>query len=421
MPSTHPGLSHRVTALKPSVTIAVAARAREMARQGIEVIGFTLGEPDFDTPVLAKQAAISALMAGQTKYMATLGDLETRGVIAEKLTRENGIPGLTAEHVAISAGGKQALYVLFHCLIDEPRDGEPAAEVLLPTPTWVSYGPIAEMAGARIVTLPTSREQGFLIEPDRLRAAINERTRAIVLCTPSNPCGTMYPESHLREIASVVGEAARTTAPDLLLVVDEIYEKVVYGKTPHFSVGSIPEIAERTVTVNGLSKAYAMTGWRAGYAACSGAFGLRLINAMGTLQGQISTNMTSFVYPAIRAALTQCGESVETMRRAFAGRAEVICGLLEGMDRLVLRRPDGAIYAFPDVSGCFGLRSPGGREIRSSLDFAEALLAEHHVAVIPGEDFGPPGERHVRISFACSEDQIRRGMSRVGEFVESLR
>lgn len=416
-----PSLSRRVTSLKPSATLAVGGRAKALIRQGADVVNFSLGEPDFPTPEPIRRAAEQALEAGQTRYMPTLGDPETRTTIAEKLTRENGIPGVTWEHVAISVGAKQSLYVACQCLLDETPAAGGANEVLLPVPSWVSYAPIAELAGGRVVPLPTTLESGFKITPEQLRRAITPRSRILMLNSPSNPCGTMYAEAELRALAAVVAEAAATVAPELVVITDEIYEKIVYGPARPFSIGSAPEVAERTITVNGMSKAFAMTGWRIGYAACPGEFGLRLMKAFDTLQGQMTNNITSFTYPAIRAALTECAEDVERMRRAFESRAELIYGLAEQIPGLRSARPQGAFYLFPDVSACFGKTSAGGRAIRSALDFADALLNEKHVAVVPGEDFGGVGERHVRFSFACSERDIERGMARVREFVEGLR
>lgn len=413
-------VSRRVADLKPSVTVAFMNRAKQMQRRGLPVLAFAAGEPDFDTPAPVKEAAIEALRKGQTKYMPTLGDPDTRAAIARKITEENGVPGVTPEHVAISAGGKHALFVACHCLLDAPGPGEAPQEVLLPVPSWVSYAPIAELAGGRVVELPTTPEGGFKVTPPQLRAAITPRSRLLILNSPSNPCGTMYSPEELRALAAVVAEAART-APGLVVISDEIYEKIVYGGIEHFSIGSVPEIAERTVTINGLSKAYAMTGWRVGYTAASGAFGLEFTNAMATLQGQMSTNITSFVYPAIRTALRSCAAEVEAMRQAFARRASLISKRLQSVPGLRSVTPTGAFYAFPDVSAFFGRRSPAGRAIDSSSDFCEALLEEAHVAFVPGEDFGGCGRNHARISFACSEDQINRGMDRLGRFVAGLR
>lgn len=407
--------------MAPSVTIAFMNRAKAMIRRGIDVQNFTAGEPDFDTPVAIKRAAIEALNAGQTKYMPTFGDAETRGVIARKFTEENGIPGVTAEHIAVSAGGKHALYVICQCLLDTPAAGEPAQEVLLPVPSWVSYGPLAEIAGGKVVELPTTLEGGFKITPGQLRKAIGPRSRMLILNSPSNPCGTMYSEAELRAIGAVVAEAAGTVAPGLVVVSDEIYEKIVYGGVPHFSIGSLPEIAERTITVNGLSKAYSMTGWRVGYTAASGEFGLRFMKSMAALQGQMTTNITSFVYPAIRTALTSCADEVERMRAAFAARAGVISEQLGRIEGMRMPRPVGAFYAFPEVSRWFGRTTAGGRKVDTSTQFCEALLEEAHVAFVPGEDFGGVAKNHVRISFACPEGQIHEGMDRLEGFLAAMK
>jgi len=414
-------LSHRVSGLKASSTVAVMNRAKELARQGVDVLSFAAGEPDFDTPQRIKQGAIDALLAGQTKYMPTMGDPDTRKAIADKVTKENGIPGVTAEHVGISAGGKHALYVIFQCLFDALETGVAPGEMVLPVPAWVSYAPLAELAGAKVVEVPTTVETSFKMSPEQLRAAITPRTRVVLLNSPSNPCGTMYSEQELRALGAVIAEAAKTLAPDIVVISDEIYEKITYGGIPHFSIGSIPEIAERVITVNGLSKAYAMTGWRIGYTTTTGAWGLKFIKAMATMQGQMTTNITAFVYPAIGVALRECADEVEVMRKAFARRAELIYSLSRKIPGLKAAQPTGAFYLFPDVSAHFGKTAPDGRKLQSAMDFCESLLATQRVACVPGEDFGGCGMKHIRMSFACSEKQIEQGMARLGEFVASLK
>lgn len=416
-----PALSNRVRTLKPSATVAMGAKARQLVSQGKDVVSFALGEPDFDTPRRIKDAAIRALNEGQTHYTATLGPADARAAIAAKLEAENGIPGLTPEHVAISAGAKHALFSICHCVFDPPGPGEAACEAVIPVPAWVSYAPIVELAGGRVVEVPTTPEADFKATAAQIRGAITERTRLLVLNSPSNPCGTMYTERELREIAAVVAEAASGVAPGLLVLSDEIYEKIVYGGIPHFSIGSVPEIAGRTITLNGMSKAFAMTGWRVGYAACPGAFGATLIKSMGALQGQMTTNITSFVYPAIAVALAECAGEVEAMRQAFAGRARLTERLLNQIPGLRAPEPTGAFYMFPQVSDHFGKVTPRGRAIGSALDFAEALLEDKLVAVTPGEDFGGQGGEHVRVSFACSEAQIEEGLARIAAFVDGLR
>ncbi|MBL9001756.1 MAG: pyridoxal phosphate-dependent aminotransferase [Phycisphaerae bacterium] len=414
-------LAPRVINLKPSVTIAFMNRAKAMKAQGLDVLSFAAGEPDFDTPRVIKDAAIAALNAGQTKYMPTMGDPETRRVIVEKFERENGIRGLTPDHITIGSGGKHSLYVLCHVLFDVPPPGEPKQECVLPVPAWVSYAPLVELAGGRIVEVPTTVTSGFKASAEQIRAAITPRTRMVVLNSPSNPCGTMYTPDELKAIAKVCAEAAATIAPGLVILSDELYEKIVYGGVPHYSIGATPEIAERTITLNGLSKAYGMTGWRVGYTGMPGEFGRRFAGAMATLQGQMSTNITSFVYPAIRTALTACSEDVERMRVAFAARAGAMNDRLAGIPGVSCARATGAFYAFPDVSSYFGSASKGGRAINSAMDLCEALLAESLVAFVPGEDFGGCGGNHVRISFACSEEQINKGMDRFAAFLKELR
>lgn len=411
-------LSARVARLKPPATLAIMAKAKAMARQGIEVLSFGLGEPDFDTPEPIRRAAAQALAAGQTHYMPTIGDPETRTVIAEKLMRENGLPEMTASHVAISAGAKHSLYLVAQCLLGDP---EQPNEVLLPVPAWVSYPPIVELAGGRVMELPTTVETAFKITPEQLRRAITPRSRMLLLNSPNNPCGTMYTPDELRAIAGVVADAAASTAPGLVIVTDEIYEKIIYGGVSHLSIGSIPSVAQRTVTINGLSKAFAMTGWRIGYAAAPGEFGACLIRGIDALQGQMTSCITSFLYPAIRVALRECAADSSRFRDEFARRASLIFDLVRQVPGIKCPQPTGAFYLFPDVSAHFGKRTSGGRSVTDSVSFAEALLDEMHIAVVPGAEFGGVGNNHIRISFACSEAAIRTGMDRLAHFVASLR
>lgn len=411
--------SERIGSLRPSATLAVNQKAAQLRSEGVDVLSFAAGEPDFDTPEVIKRAAIRSLEAGETKYCPVPGDLATRRVVAEKLTRENGIPGVTPDHVVLSSGGKHSLYQLFQALIDPPAAGGMAWEVLLPVPAWVSYRPQVELAGGVVVELETDARSDFKISPDQLRRAIGARSRVLVLNSPSNPCGTMYTPGELKALGEVVAESVEQ-APDLVVISDELYEKVIFGGFEHFSIGSMPEIAERTITVNGLSKAYAMTGWRIGYFAGSGEFGLKIAKGVARLQSQSTTSIPTFFLPAVRSALTECDGIVEEQRLVFARRAELIYSLLTKIPGLVCPKPTGAFYVFPDVSAHFGKRTPQGKEIGSAMDFASALLEAEHVAVVPGEDFGTGGERCIRISFACGDDQIKAGMERLARFVGSL-
>lgn len=411
-------LSPRVAALRPSATLAVNARARELRSQGIDVLTFAAGEPDFDTPQAIKDAVTASLARGETKYAPVPGDPETRKLIAEKLTKENGIPNCTAEHVVISSGGKQALYNLFQCLLQPSGGGD---EVLLPVPAWVSFAPQIELAGGKVVEVATSAATDFKMSPAQLKAAITPRSKVLVINSPSNPCGTMYTPDELRALAKVIEAAAKTTAPNLVVISDEMYEKIIFGGVPHLSIGSIPEISERVVTCNALSKTYAMTGWRIGYCAGSGAFGLKLSKALQALQGHSTTSIPTFLLPAVRVALTKCDADVEKMRTAFAQRAALTFDLVSKIPGLVCPRPTGAFYVFPDVSAYFGKSSKNGKKIGSAMDFAAALLDEQHVAVVPGEDFGKGGEKCIRITFACGEETIKRGVAKIAEFVAGLR
>ena len=414
-------LSHRVQSLRASSTVAVAATAKALRADGKDVLSFAAGEPDFDTPSRIKDAAERSLRAGNTSYAPPPGDPDTRLAITEKLVRENGIRGLTPEHVVVSAGGKQCLYMLFQALLDPPAAGEAPPEVLIPVPAWVSYRPQAELAGGRVVEIPAGPEHHFKISPEQLRAAITPRSRLFVFNSPSNPCGVMYTPAEITALAAVLEEAARTIAPHLMVITDEIYEKLVYGPDPHLSMGSIAGIAERTVTVNGFSKAFAMTGWRLGYLAAPGDFGLSLAKACAKIQGQINTAVTSFILPAAAVALRECADDVERMRRAFESRGRLMHDRLQTMPGLVCPPPTGAFYVFPDISAHFGKTTAGGTPLRTVVDVAQALLQEHLVACVPGDDFGGCGDRCVRFSFACSEEQISAGMDRLGEFLAGLR
>ena len=400
-------LSHRVRQLKPSTTLAVTARVRELNASGEDIIGFGAGQPDFDTPQHIKQAAIDALLAGQTKYMPTPGVPEAREAIADKLRRENNID-CTMKDVIITVGAKQAMYMALQGLVD------PGQEVILPTPAWVSYFPMIELAGGRVVEVPGALDNDFKITPKQLEEAITERTAAVIVNSPSNPCGTMYTEAELRALAEVL-----TRHPHVSIITDEIYEKVVYADTPHVSMGAMREVADRVVTINGLSKAFAMTGWRIGYLCAPGDNG-RLAAALPNLQDQITSNITSFCYAAIIEAMVNGAESVETMRQAFSRRAALMYDAVTAMPGLRCPQPTGAYYLFPDISTHIGKRTPGGRTIDSALSFAEALLEEAKVAVVPGEDFGRCAATHVRLSFACADDQIREGCRRISAWLYEL-
>lgn len=406
-------VSERVNALRSSSTLEVTARINALKAQGLDVIGFGAGEPDFDTPDHIKQAAVNALLAGKTRYTAVAGELSAREAVARKLRKENGID-CAAEHVVITVGGKHALYLALQCLLDPPEAGKPAQQVILPTPAWVSYEPMIQLAGAEAVQVPGAVENDFKITPEQLEQAITPQTAAIIINSPSNPCGTMYTPEDLRALAAVLEQH-----PSITIISDEIYEKLIYGEASHLSPGSIESIAYRVITVNGLSKAYAMTGWRIGYACAPGGGGV-MAKAMAKLQGQMTSNITSFCYAAIEEALSNGEASVQRMREAFAARATLIYERVSAMPDVRCPKPTGAFYVFPDISAYFGRTSPGGAVIDSAVSFATALLNEANVAVVPGEDFGTCARNHVRLSFACSEQQIEQGCSRIEKWLRGF-
>lgn len=399
--------------MKESSTLAVAARAAALKKEGADVVAFGTGEPDFDTPNNIKEAAERALRAGQTKYVATPGTLEARAAVAAKLHGENGI-ACKPEHVAITAGAKHALYLTLQTLIDAGDD------VVLPTPAWVSYRPLIELAGGRCIEVAGSSEQGFKVTPAQLAAAMTPRTVAVILNSPSNPCGIAYTEPEIRALCEVIA-----AHPRAVLVSDEIYEKLVYPEVDpglrHFSPGSIPAMAERTITLNGLSKAFAMTGWRIGYVCAPGGNG-KFMQELIKLQGQMTNNIPAFFMPAIVEAFSpRSAPQVEAMRVAFARRAAVVDELVRAIPRFRSVRPNGAFYSFPSIAACKGLTSPGGRRIEDAQTFAEALLLEAHVAVVPGGDFGACAADHIRITFATDEATLRKGMTRIADFTAALR
>lgn len=407
-------IAERVRNLAESSTLAVGAKASALKASGKDVVAFGMGEPDFVTSEAIRRAAIGGLERGLTHYAPTPGDRASREAIAGKLQRENGI-ACRSEHISITVGAKHAIYLALQCLLDA---GE-GQEVLLPTPAWVSYRPLIELAGGVCVEVPGSIERGFKVRPEDLAAAITPRTVGVILNSPSNPCGIAYRPEEIEAFARLFERH-----PSIVVVADEIYEKLLYPEIDpglaHRSLGSFPAIAERVVTINGLSKAYAMTGWRVGYVCAPGENG-RLAKEIIKLQGQMTNGIPTFIMPAIVEALTNGAEDVERMRRVFAARAKRMHERLAAIPRLRCVQPTAAFYAFPDVSECLGRTTPAGRRIDSAQHFSEALLEEALVAVVPGEDFGTCARTHVRLSFACANEDIDRGIARMADWIAALR
>lgn len=391
-------VSKRAQAVPPSATMAVTTRAKEMKAQGIDVVGFGAGEPDFDTPDFIKQAAIAALKAGQTKYTATSGTIELRKAISEKLKRENNLD-YKPEQIIVNIGAKHSVYESMQAVVD------PGDEVILPTPYWVTYPEAVKLAGGTPVVVRTQSANGYKITPAELKKAITDRTALLVLNSPNNPGGFSYTPDELAAIAKTL------EGTQVMVLSDEIYEKLVYGDTRFVSFASLSQDAyNRTLTVNGLSKAFAMTGWRLGYTAGP----LEVIKAMGRLQDHMTQNPVTFVQAAAVAALKDTSDTVEKMRIEFEKRGRYIYERLNAIKGVKCDQPTGAFYAFPDVSGHFG-RTIGGTKITGSMDFATALLEQAQVALVPGEPFGCP--ENVRLSFACSLAQIEKGLDRIEKWL----
>ncbi len=366
--------------------------AKALAAQGESICSFAAGEPDFDTPEVIKQAAVAALARGETKYTPIDGLLALRKAIAAKLKRENGLD-YTPEQISVGNGAKHSLFNIFMAICDI------GDEVIIPAPYWLSYPEMVKIAGGVPVTVPTEEANDYKITPEALAAAITPRTRAVVMNSPSNPIGNVYTRDELRAIAELA------VARDILVVSDEIYEKMVYDGVEHVSIGSFgPEILARTITVNGFSKAFAMTGWRLGYFAAP----MPILKAASTLQSHSTSGPNTFAQYGGIAALESAAPSVVTMVAAFAERRDLIYSLLHDIDGITCVRPQGAFYVLPNISA-FG---------RDSVTFSEELLQKEKVAVVPGAAFG--ADQTVRLSYACSTSNIEEGCARIKRFVAGL-
>jgi aspartate aminotransferase len=382
-------ISHRALNTAPSPTLGITARARQMRAQGIDVISFGAGEPDFDTPEPIKQAAITALEGGDTKYTASSGTEALKQAICEKLLRDNGL-SYQPNEIIVSVGAKHTLYNIMQTVLD------PGDEVIIPQPYWVSYPEQVKLAGGVPVFAEARESEGFRITAAAIRAVVTPRSRMLIVNSPSNPTGAAIEASELQNIADVAVER------HLILVSDEIYEKLIYDGRRHTSIASLgEEVKARTLTVNGFSKAYSMTGWRLGYAAGDKA----VVAAMGRIQDQSTSNPTSFAQAGAVAALKGPQETVARMARAFEERRNVIVDRLNRIPGISCVNPDGAFYVLPNISGLCSSSVP------DSDALAEHLLAEARIAVVPGSGFGAP--EHIRLSYATSMELIQEGMNRL--------
>lgn len=393
-------ISARCSALSPSLTLALTAKAKALRAEGRDVLSFGAGEPDFDTPDFVKEAAIEDLRAGKTKYTAAKGGPEILDAVVHALKRDYGLD-YGADQVLVSVGGKHSLYNLFQALVD------PGDEVVIPAPYWLSYPEQVKAASGEPVVVECGPGQGFLIEPDQLEAAITPRTVAFVLNSPSNPTGAVYPRERLEALAEVLRRH-----PQVAIVSDDLYQKLVYAPAEFTSILSVaPDLADRTFIVNGWSKAYSMTGWRLGWMAGPKA----AMKAMSSLQSHSTSNVTTFCQRAGAVALESDHAFLAPWLEAFDARRRRIVELLSAIDGVsVATPPQGAFYVFPDVSGTFG-RTIGGKEIKGSFDLADALLEKADVSIVPGLAFGE--DRCARLSCATSMDTIEKGVARIADFL----
>ena len=378
----------------PSATLAITSKAKALKAAGEDVCAMSAGEPDFNTFEVINQAAIKALNEGKTKYTPASGIPELKKACAEKLIKDNGV-ACAPEQVVIAPGAKFSCFTAIAALCG------PGDEVIIPAPYWLSYPEMVRGVGATPVFVNTKAKNNYELTAAELDAAITDRTKLLILNTPSNPTGAVYCRKTLEELAEVI------IRRDIMVMSDEIYEKLVYDeKLPHISIGSLsPEINERTITVNGFSKAYSMTGWRLGYLAAP----LWLAKRIIALQSHTSSNATTFAQYGALAALAECDDQVEEMRKLFAKRRDLIVELISGIPEISVIYPTGAFYLFCNISA-FGL---------SADEFCNRLLEEGKVAAIPGEPFGAPDS--IRLSYACSEDNIRTAISRLAEFCKKLK
>lgn len=393
-------ISDRVNSLAASATLAMSQKSAELKAQGVDVINLSVGEPDFPTPDHIKQAAKEAIDQNFTFYTAVAGYPSLRKAIADKLARENGV-SYTPDQIVVGTGAKQELCNVILATIN------PGDEVIIPTPAWVSYVEMVKLAEGRVVEVPASIEQDFKITPAQLRAAITPATRMLLLCSPSNPTGSVYTPEELQALVDVLVEF-----PDIMVMADEIYEHINFGGKIR-SLGSFPEIADRVIIINGVSKAYAMTGWRIGYCAAP----LPIAKAVNKLQGQYTSGTSSIAQKAAEAAYTGSQECVEAMRLAFERRRDLVVSLAREIPGLKVNEPQGAFYLFPEVSAFIG-KKYGDKVIATSGDLALYLLDRAHVATVDGDAFCAPG--YIRLSYATSDDNIREAMRRIREALAEL-
>lgn len=396
-------IAKRLSAVKPSPTLAVTTKAKELKAQGVDVVDLGVGEPDFPTPKHICDAAKAALDRGETKYVPVAGTLAFRQAICGKLKRENNLD-YTPDEITVNCGGKGTLYNLFIATVDE------GDEVVIPAPYWVSYPDMVRLAGGTPVFVTGHEENGFKITPDDLEKAITPKTKWFVLNSPSNPSGAAYSREELRALADVLARHE-----NVWIVSDEIYEHIVYDGFKSYSIAAVaPELKNRTLTVNGLSKSFSMTGWRVGYAAGP----VEVIKAMNKVQSQSTSHAVSFCQSAGVVALNSPMDFLAERNATFKARRDMVAAKLNAVKGMSCRMPEGAFYLYPSVAGCIGKKTPDGKVIENDTDFASALLEAEGVAVVPGVAFGL--SPYFRLSYATSTEALEKACERIKRFCESL-
>lgn len=396
-------LSHRIQKVKPSPTLAIGAKAKELRALGRDVIDLGAGEPDFDTPKHIKKAAINAIKEGFTKYTAVDGIPELKKAIIDKFRKDNQLT-FEPKQIVVTVGGKQAFYNLAQAVLN------PGDEVIIPAPYWVSYPDMVLLAEAEPVIVAAPEVSGFKLTPQALEAAITAKTRFVVFNSPSNPTGSAYDPEELRQLGSVLERH-----PHVWAVVDDIYEKLVFDGFKAVTLTQVvPSLVDRTVILHGVSKTYSMTGWRIGFAAGP----IEVIKAMGKIQSQSTSNATSISQKAAIAALNGPQKVIKPMVKAFTERRNFVVDSLNNTPGISCRSPEGSFYVFPNVGGLMGTTTPEGKKIENSLDLAAFMLDGHDLALVPGSAFGM--DPYIRISFATSMDNLQRAMERIRRVSKDL-
>lgn len=389
-------ISSRLSAIKPSPTLAVTAKAKELRALGKDIIGLGAGEPDFDTPDNIKEAAIEAIKSGDTKYTAVGGTAELKNAVKAKFARDNELDYLPDE-IIVGTGGKQVLYNAF---VASLNDGD---EVIIPAPYWVSYPDMVLLAGGEPVFVPCEMQNGFKLQPDQLEKAINSKTKWVILNSPSNPTGAAYTKQEIKSLTDVI-----LKYPHVNVLSDDMYEHLVYDDFDFYTPAQVePKIKSRTLTVNGVSKAYSMTGWRIGYAGGNA----ELIKAMSIIQSQSTSNPCSISQAAAVEALNGTQSFIAERNESFAKRRDMVVEMLNEINGIDCPKPDGAFYVYPSCKGYIGAKTPQGKLIENDGDFVTYLLEEAGVACVHGEAFGL--SPHFRISYATSEENLRKACERI--------